>query len=698
MLASDDESVLSATSESGELLEASDAEDVKRSYRSRRRREASFAGKAVCCRAFRSLLGVGETTLQRLRRGENIYTNKTRTPQPKHPTFGFILRGETAAKWMGVVMFLWYTYHTSAEYMPDNFRAAAKGSSFQAVAASDDTDVQLRAVNSFMKTLHTLSSDVDVHNIGPGTFAGERRFLPFGCRSEMYWQYRAYCESNKESCASYTTFMRLAKKVLGVGQRESHLKFRKVNEHAKCDTCVRLKHAMKAKLGVGKSREDQQKTYMQHLLSQWLDRQLYWQFRTMSQTFFRQHLMLGDRIMASSIGTSLMTLMIDGMDQSKYKVPRIRDQSSKLLGRLFRPTLHVAACWLHGRCLNFFVADECLKKNSETQLEMLGRTISEVMDSGMRLPFGLALQQDNTYREGKNQYVIAYLCLLVCLRVFRYTVASFLRPGHSHEDLDQVFSQQSAFIGRHCFDSASEVVQLIDSTYRPDDVGERERKRAKTASVTMTCVKLDSVALWQDWVAVLGLRFKGLRKVGQVRFCLRGDLDPSSYGGCVPHELTGCEPSPEDIMLLAKRFMADATPYYVACVVSAQRAADLRSSFQQPTGTADRRAISPKVRKNITALAPKCVNQGILSREAEAYLTNWCEGTWQKQPRPVSYSHLEYRRPDDRVFGVNAVGSRMPWRKPPRSRVINLRSSAERGSDDEASDHDNAEVDFDAQT
>ncbi|CAE7245870.1 unnamed protein product, partial [Symbiodinium sp. CCMP2592] len=248
-----------------------------------------------------------------------------------------------------------------------------------------------------------------------------------------------------------------------------------------------------------------------------------------------------------------------------------------------------------------------------------------------------------------------------------------------HEDLDQVFSQQSAFIGRHCFDSASEVVQLIDSTYRPDDVGERERKRAKTASVTMTCVKLDSVALWQDWAK--SAKFVSVFVETWTLLLM-----------------AGCEPSPEDIMLLAKRFMADATPYYVACVVSAQRAADLRSSFQQPTGTADRRAISPKVRKNITALAPKCVNQGILSREAEAYLTNWCEGTWQKQPRPVSYSHLEYRRPDDRVFGVNAVGSRMPWRKPPRSRVINLRSSAERGSDDEASDHDNAEVDFDAQT
>ena len=137
------------------------------------------------------------------------------------------------------------------------------------------------------------------------------------------------------------------------------------------------------------------------------------------------------RILTCNVATSLMTIICDGMDQAKYRTPRVREQGSKILERLFRPQLHVAACWNHGRSLWFFIGDECLKKGSETQMEMLARTVSDVVDTGRALPAGLCLQQDNTYREGKNTYAMAWMCLLVCLRCFRFTIANFLRPGHS---------------------------------------------------------------------------------------------------------------------------------------------------------------------------------------------------------------------------------------------------------------------------
>ena len=286
-----------------DLLRASDEEEglgssqPSRPYPARRLRPGSstFDGKPVCLRVFRMLLGIGETTLQRLRQRDEIYTNRSRQPLPKHPSFGFTIRGEGASKWMGVVMFFWYVYHSSAEHMPDNFRAVTKESAFRAVADSTDADSELRAISSFMQTLQSRSADVDVHTIGPGTFAGERRFLPFGTRSEMFYEYRAFCSANNEEPASYTTFMRIAKAVIGPAQKNGHLKFRKVNEHAKCDDCVRLKKALKVKIRAGESRSEQQKEYMRHILSQWLDRQLYWQFRSMSQTFFRQQMFVGDR-------------------------------------------------------------------------------------------------------------------------------------------------------------------------------------------------------------------------------------------------------------------------------------------------------------------------------------------------------------------------------------------------------------------
>ena len=282
-------------------MRASDSEEHQaeragsRPYCQRRPGVAVFAGKPVCQRALRALLGVGETTLQSRRRGDRIYVQKQRNPCPKHPSFGFTMRGETALRWMGVVMYLWYVYHSSAEYMPDNFRAVTRETPFHEVAQSKDEDMKLRAVNSFMKTLHSFSADVDVHTVGPGTFAGERRKLPYASRSELYWEYRAYSDANGKDPASFSTFMRIAKCVLGPASKSGHLSFRKRNEHSQCDDCVRLRNALKKKLKAGESREDQQRAYMRHILSQWLDRQLYWQYRAMSQTWFRQLLLHGDR-------------------------------------------------------------------------------------------------------------------------------------------------------------------------------------------------------------------------------------------------------------------------------------------------------------------------------------------------------------------------------------------------------------------
>lgn len=126
-----------------------------------------------------------------------------------------------------------------------------------------------------------------------------------------------------------------------------------------------------------------------------------------------------------------MCLAIDGMDQAKFKVPRVRGRHSKLFERLYRPRLHVAATWIHGESISFGVSDEDCRKDSTAQCELVSRAIDGVLARRGHLPHGLALQQDNTAREGKNQFFMAYLILLPALGVFRWVVASHLRTGHS---------------------------------------------------------------------------------------------------------------------------------------------------------------------------------------------------------------------------------------------------------------------------
>jgi hypothetical protein len=130
---------------------------------------------------------------------------------------------------------------------------------------------------------------------------------------------------------------------------------------------------------------------------------------------------------------SVITLIIDGMDQSKFRVPRqLFGRKAKLLTKLYRPALHVTGAWVHGCFLDMIVSDEDLKNDSETQLEVLARCLNDILGLRKCLPLGLHLQQDNCCREGKNQWVWAFLLMLVIIRVFRFSVGGYLRPGHSH--------------------------------------------------------------------------------------------------------------------------------------------------------------------------------------------------------------------------------------------------------------------------
>ena len=420
--ASDDSQVFAVSGSS--CFEVSDAGESiqggkKRKYAERRSDTMRFLGKSVCVRACCRLLGVGQKTLQRLRRGEPVYTMKSRPRLPTHPAFGFAMRGDTAEKWPQIIMYLWHVYHSAAEYMPDGVRHRlgkpqlpeapfncqdrdsddidrhVNGFLKRLQTYSSDIDVHLigpgtfkgerrhlqhgnqtelfyeylafcearsqspssyttfirvcnkvigpqiimylwhvyhsaaeympdgvrhrlgkpqlpeapfncqdrdsddidRHVNGFLKRLQTYSSDIDVHLIGPGTFKGERRHLQHGNQTELFYEYLAFCEARSQSPSSYTTFIRVCNKVIGPHVRSGHLHFRKQSEHSKCDVCVRLKQSLKFRHGrcEAASREANIRAYSMHILSQWLDRQVYWSMRSLSQTWFQSHREFGQR-------------------------------------------------------------------------------------------------------------------------------------------------------------------------------------------------------------------------------------------------------------------------------------------------------------------------------------------------------------------------------------------------------------------
>ena len=138
--------------------------------------------------------------------------------------------------------------------------------------------------------------------------------------------------------------------------------------------------------------------------------------------------------LTTSLSSSLLCCIADGMDQSKFRCPKVKGRPSKALEALYGPTLHCSGFWIHGHQLRFSICNEDVRKDSTTQLELLFLALSSLREHHSKLPLVLHLQQDNCFREGKNQFVAAAMILLVILRVFKATACGFLRTGHSAFD------------------------------------------------------------------------------------------------------------------------------------------------------------------------------------------------------------------------------------------------------------------------
>ena len=301
LLGSDEELLLESDDDVPELLLETDSEDEAdgagaggkpRTYANRRSEAATFLGKPVCMHAYQRLLGVGSSTIEKIRNGEDAFTMKSQAKAPKHPMFGFSL--DKLGKWVAIVLFFWMLYHSCAETLPTTFNMP-RAKSEAPFMSPDDEDYSFRVVNKFMMGLNVYCNDPDVHNIGPGTFSGSKRHLQHTTRTELYFEYVASCRAKGEAEASYSQFMRVANKIIGPHSRFSYLGLRKTCEHAQCNYCFEFKRAIRHASG-SEAKGEAYRKYSHHILSQWLDRQIYWQFRAVSQSYFRQVLQLGSRL------------------------------------------------------------------------------------------------------------------------------------------------------------------------------------------------------------------------------------------------------------------------------------------------------------------------------------------------------------------------------------------------------------------
>ena len=162
----------------------------------------------------------------------------------------------------------------------------------------------------------------------------------------------------------------------------------------------------------------------------------YWQSRSLS------------RLGLQSSGDQTIVITLDSMDHSKYAYPKSLAMQSKDFGNFVRPCLTCTAALIHGFGTVIVLAEPYVHQTSSWTVEVLAFCLNIL--SGVP---GLDLKRceliafgDNSSKELKNNSVLRLLGGLVQTHKVKRSELRTLESGHSHEDLDQVFSVLSSYL------------------------------------------------------------------------------------------------------------------------------------------------------------------------------------------------------------------------------------------------------------
>ena len=415
-----------------------------------------------------------------------------------------------------------------------------------------------------------------IQNCGGRTHA-LRRYLPHGTPTDLYWQYLAWhetrladgyetqvlgskvfgCRLNGErsdgsKAASWSTFWRVYQRWQDI------LRPRAKSDHAQCQTCFDLQTELYAKHISPQKKLDLAHAWRTHLQQQYLDRQIYWNLRHCSR----------------QPGSDILTIIIDSMDKKKTVWPKWTfDRPSKEIEKLgARPRVIVTAAMAHGHAILFFLQPEELTHGADGYCETLCQTIEHVSQAlgPQPLPRHLVLQVDNTVSQAKNGFVGAFCAYVVAKQMFQTVTMNYLMVGHTHEDIDQVFSLLvSQVVRRYRYETVQDLKQYMEAVLGPAFQAKGEAFKA---------IELNSVRKFTDWLAPLGVvqhgcwqSRHGIEAPHSFCYKLYMDLTGEEKSKCSHHRWFGAAMD-KDVMCCVKTYMRDTHLQQLPlCVLPADR-------------------------------------------------------------------------------------------------------------------------------
>jgi hypothetical protein len=252
-------------------------------------------------------------------------------------------------------------------------------------------------------------------------------------------------------------------------RKMSNVKTRKWMPFAKCTTCVENRR-LHCESGCPIEKQRLSQEHRDHVQFIRREREVYWAIRAK----------------ARRNPTMLASLCIDAADQSDFHLPHFSERDKRECGA-WKVKTHVVAALIHGHPPLVFVSGNQCKQGHNVTIQALWECLLYLKAHG-GIPPTVYLQLDNTTKQNKGKYLVAFCEVLVACGVTDHMILNFLPVGHTHEDVDQLFSAIARRLRIHDAVSLYHLMAQIRSGFK-DKFGCRP-----------TVTTWDSVANISEWL------------------------------------------------------------------------------------------------------------------------------------------------------------------------------------------------------
>jgi hypothetical protein len=171
-----------------------------------------------------------------------------------------------------------------------------------------------------------------------------------------------------------------------------------------------------------------------------------------------------NRLLGDTCPDEYLSMIVDGANQANHAVPHSVEKSH-VSDAAWKMHLHLMGVIVHGRGTWAYTCPPHVAQGNNVTIQAIWDTLCDIMKKDGKLPPVLFLQLDNTTKQCKGKFLMAFLGLLVWWGIFKKVIVGFLPVGHTHEDIDQFFSRIAAYMRHHGAMNRTEFGFCIANSY-----------------------------------------------------------------------------------------------------------------------------------------------------------------------------------------------------------------------------------------